>query len=72
MIALLKECQETILFIGAGHDAGHLARITQAGMIFVPSKVGEVIALRNGQILLALASGPSCWEASLVRSITAM
>jgi N-carbamoyl-L-amino-acid hydrolase len=26
---------------GAGHDAGHLARITQAGMIFVPSKGGR-------------------------------
>ena len=26
---------------GAGHDAGHLARITQAGMIFVPSRGGR-------------------------------
>ncbi len=26
---------------GAGHDAGHLARITPAGMIFVPSKGGR-------------------------------
>ena len=41
MIALLKECQETILFTGAGHDAGHLAGITRAGMIFIPSKGGR-------------------------------
>jgi N-carbamoyl-L-amino-acid hydrolase len=26
---------------GAGHDAGHLAEITRAGMIFVPSKGGR-------------------------------
>jgi N-carbamoyl-L-amino-acid hydrolase len=26
---------------GAGHDAGHLAQIIPAGMIFVPSKDGR-------------------------------
>ena len=45
---------------GAGHDAQVMAKITEAGMIFVPSRQGRSHSPLNSPIGIKWKMGPMC------------